>query len=171
VLPTWSAQQTLSLAAEVETVLSGSGRHGFLHQMFGNQPDHWRDDLCGVDRLRTIVNALTRLRYCTPEGVMEFATKEGLDGAPAGHVPWFDAPQRQTAGVPVVFGHWSTVGGLCRSDLACLDTGCLWGRQLSALVVPRAAEGVGTAPVPDLRQWEWVSVDAAPEDVVDRKPL
>jgi bis(5'-nucleosyl)-tetraphosphatase (symmetrical) len=166
VLPAWSAEQTVGLAREVEAVLASAQRHDFLHQMFGNQPDRWSDDLTGVDRLRVIVNALTRLRFCTPDGVMEFATKEGLAGAPEGHVAWFDAPERRTAGVPVVFGHWSTVGGLCRPDLACLDTGCLWGRRLSALCVPAdwaSHQGVGR---PDLTTWEWVSIPADPGDVV-----
>lgn len=169
VLPQWSVTQTLTLAAEVETVLASADRHDFLHQMFGNQPDRWSDDLTGIERLRVIVNALTRLRFCTPDGVMEFATKEGLAGAPAGHVAWFDAPNRQTRGVPLVFGHWSTLGGLCRPDLACLDTGCLWGRQLSALVVPHELDAQRDhimGPAPDLTSWEWVSVPAAPGDGV-----
>ena len=162
VLPCWSAAQTLQLAQEVETVLRGPGRHDFLHQMFGNQPAQWQDHLTGVERLRVIVNALTRLRFCTAQGEMEFATKEGLAGAPEGHMAWFDVPNRQTASVPVVFGHWSTVGGLCRPQLACLDTGCLWGRELSALCVP---EHMSTHPSPDLTTWEWVSVQADPGDV------
>ncbi len=167
VLPTWSAEQTVSLANEVQAVLAGPDRHEFLHHMFGNQPDRWHDGLGGVDRLRVIVNALTRLRFCTPEGVMEFASKEGLDRAPAGHVAWFDAPHRQTAGMPVVFGHWSAVGGLCRPDLACLDTGCLWGRRLSALRVPLGMHDDGSANRPlDLSTWEWVSVPAAEGDAV-----
>lgn len=167
VLPDWCTQQTLRLAGEVESVLSSPQRREFLHQMFGNQPDHWRDGLSGIDRLRVIVNALTRLRFCTPEGVMEFATKKGLAGTPPGHVAWFDAPRRQTAGVPVVFGHWSAVGGLCRPDLACLDTGCLWGRHLSALCVPSSQANSDAHPLkPDLTTWEWISVPADPGDVV-----
>jgi bis(5'-nucleosyl)-tetraphosphatase (symmetrical) len=94
---------------------------------------------------------------------MEFATKEGLGAAPAGHLAWFDAPQRLTQDAPVVFGHWSTVGGLCRPNLACIDTGCLWGRSLSALRVP---DGAGVITQPDLTQWEWISVPADPADVV-----
>lgn len=169
VLPQWDHDQTLRLANEVERVLRGAGRADFMHQMFGNFPARWHEDLAGVDRLRVIVNALTRLRFCTPEGVMEFRTKEGLAGAPAGHLAWFDVPGRQTESIPVVFGHWSTVGGLCRPNLACLDTGCLWGRKLSALVVPSVGVGNSTDAAPDLSQWEWVAVDAAPQDVIDRK--
>ena len=166
VLPSWTAAQTVSLAGEVQAILASHERHDFLHRMFGNQPDHWRDDWSGVDRLRVIVNALTRLRFCTPEGVMEFASKEGLDQAPAGHVAWFDVPDRQTAALPVVFGHWSTVGGLCRPHLACLDTGCLWGRRLSALRVPAPDAIEGPNGHIDLSTWEWISMAADPADVV-----
>jgi bis(5'-nucleosyl)-tetraphosphatase (symmetrical) len=163
VLPQWTPKQTLALGHEVEQVLRGPDRHDFLHHMFGNQPTRWHDELSGHDRLRVIVNALTRLRFCTPEGEMEFATKEGPGSAPAGYMPWFEVPERRTRSTPVVFGHWSMIGGLCQPGLACLDTGCLWGRQLSALRVPEDAEQKG---VPDLTQWEWISVPADPGDVV-----
>lgn len=133
VLPGWSAQQTLALAAEVECVLRGPDLPDFLHQMYGNSPAAWRDDLMGMDRLRVIVNALTRLRFCSADGVMEFAAKEGAHAAPEGFMPWFDVPERQTADVVVAFGHWSTLGGLQRPDVWALDTGCVWGGCLSAM--------------------------------------
>jgi bis(5'-nucleosyl)-tetraphosphatase (symmetrical) len=133
VLPSWSVTQTLALAAEVEAVLRGPDMNDFLHQMYGNQPMAWRDDLMGVDRLRVVVNALTRLRFCTADGQMEFTAKEGAEAAPAGFIPWFDVPGRQTAHVTVAFGHWSTLGSLKRSDVWALDTGCVWGGCLSAM--------------------------------------
>jgi bis(5'-nucleosyl)-tetraphosphatase (symmetrical) len=133
VLPGWSVQQTLVLAAEVECVLRGPDLPDFLHQMYGNAPAAWRDDLVGMDRLRVIVNALTRLRFCSADGVMEFAAKEGAHAAPDGFMPWFDVPGRQTAGAVVAFGHWSTLGGLQRPDVWALDTGCVWGGCLSAM--------------------------------------
>ena len=133
VLPTWTADKTLALAAEVEGVLQSDDLPAFLHQMYGNQPAAWHDDLQGADRLRVIVNALTRLRFCSTEGVMEFEAKEGAHAAPEGFMPWFDVPGRQTAQVPVAFGHWSTLGWLDRSDVLALDTGCVWGGCLSAL--------------------------------------
>jgi bis(5'-nucleosyl)-tetraphosphatase (symmetrical) len=132
VLPSWTAQQTLALAAEVETVLRGPDAETFFHHMYGNQPDRWRDDLQGPDRWRVIVNGLTRLRFCTPEGQMDFDAKQGLEDAPAGHLPWFDVPTRRTQDVCVVFGHWSTLGGMDRPDVKCLDTGCVWGGTLTA---------------------------------------
>lgn len=133
VLPQWTASQVISLSAEVEQKLQSEDWTDFLHAMYGNQPSTWDDTLEGDDRLRCIVNALTRLRFCTAEGEMEFATKEGLGQSPAGYLPWFDVPYRRTADVPMVFGHWSTLGLLQRDRLIALDSGCVWGGKLSAL--------------------------------------
>jgi bis(5'-nucleosyl)-tetraphosphatase (symmetrical) len=80
-----------------------------------------------------VVNALTRLRFCTPEGVMDLRASGGLHQAPPGLLPWFDVPGRQTAGQPIAFGHWSTLGLVQRPDLLSLDTGCVWGGCLTAL--------------------------------------
>jgi bis(5'-nucleosyl)-tetraphosphatase (symmetrical) len=133
VLPGWTANQTVALAEEVHQALRGPDHVDFLRQMYGNEPAQWRDELAGAERLRVIVNALTRIRFCTPDGTMEFAAKEGLDAAPPGFFPWFEVPGRQTAGTLVAFGHWSTLGLINRPDLISLDTGCVWGGCLSAL--------------------------------------
>lgn len=133
VLPQWSANDTLTLAAEVEQVLRGPHWKDFLTQMYGNEPTRWDGGLQGVARLRVIVNALTRLRFCTADGTMEFNSKEGAQGAPEGFMPWFDVPDRRTAADVVAFGHWSTLGWLGRSDVLALDTGCVWGGCLTAL--------------------------------------
>jgi bis(5'-nucleosyl)-tetraphosphatase (symmetrical) len=133
VLPSWDLAQVLALAGEVEAALRGPDLPGFLAQMWGNQPDRWDDALAGADRLRVIVNALTRLRFCTPEGVMDLRASGGLHQAPPGTLPWFDVPERQTAGTTIAFGHWSTLGYLRRANLVALDTGCVWGGCLSAL--------------------------------------
>ncbi|MDY7577579.1 symmetrical bis(5'-nucleosyl)-tetraphosphatase [Herbaspirillum sp. RTI4] len=133
VLPQWNAAQTVALAAEVQAVLSGPNWLDFLHDMYGDTPAHWDDALQGHARLRCIVNALTRMRFCTPDGTMEFSIKEGAGTAPAGYLPWFDLPHRQSADVTVVFGHWSTLGLTLRPYLLGLDTGCVWGGQLTAI--------------------------------------
>lgn len=133
VLPQWDLRQALALAGEVESVLRGASLPDFLAHMYGNEPAQWSDGLQGHDRLRVIVNALTRLRFCTPEGVMDLRANGGLRDAPPGYLPWFDAPDRKTAGVPIAFGHWSTLGLLLRPDIISLDTGCVWGGCLSAL--------------------------------------
>ncbi|MEF7613842.1 symmetrical bis(5'-nucleosyl)-tetraphosphatase [Aquincola sp. MAHUQ-54] len=135
VAPTWDAAQALALAGEVEQMLQGSDPAGFLRTMYGNEPRRWHDDLAGADRLRFIVNVLTRVRFCTADGALDLKTKDGADAAPPGHVPWFDVPGRATAGVPIAFGHWSTLGFVERADLLCLDTGCVWGGTLTAMRV------------------------------------
>ena len=141
VLPSWSAARTLELASEVQAVLRSAHWPAFLQQMYGNQPDHWSDGLRGPARLRCIVNVLTRLRFCTADDRMEFATKDGAAAAPAGYLPWFDVPGRQTAAVTVAFGHWSTLGWLARDDLLSLDSGCVWGGCLTAVRVGHADAG------------------------------
>ena len=133
VLPQWTAAQTLALAKEVETVLRGDALATFMPQMYGGLPNQWHDDLAGADRLRVIVNALTRLRFCDAQGAMDFSVKESADQAPEGLMPWFDVPHRRTSDVLVAFGHWSTLHDMNRSDVVCLDDGCVWGGCLSAL--------------------------------------
>ncbi|MCU0943485.1 MAG: symmetrical bis(5'-nucleosyl)-tetraphosphatase [Hydrogenophaga sp.] len=132
VLPQWSDTEALTLAHEFESVLQGPDWIAFLHEMYGNQPTRWAETLTGSDRLRVIVNAFTRLRFCTTDGEMEFATKDGAAAAPAGFMPWFEVPGRRSADTPVAFGHWSTLGRLVRPRLLALDTGCLWGGCLTA---------------------------------------
>ena len=133
VLPQWSADDVLALAREVQAQLSGPGLAEFLRRMYGNHPDLWDAGLQGADRLRIIVNALTRLRFCTPEGRMDFDSTESTAQAPEGLVPWFDAPGRRTRGTLIAFGHWSTLGWISRPDILGLDTGCVWGGALSAV--------------------------------------
>ena len=113
-------------------MLAGSEGSDWLQRMYGNQPDRWREDLAGDDRWRIIANAMTRLRFCSADGQMEFASKDGAASAPEGYLPWFDVPGRRSADQPVAFGHWSTLGLLQRDKLLALDTGCLWGGCLSA---------------------------------------
>jgi bis(5'-nucleosyl)-tetraphosphatase (symmetrical) len=140
VLPQWSTAQTLALAAEVERALRGPDLAAFLKGMYGNTPERWQDSLDGADRLRVIVNALTRMRFCTTDGAMEFATTGGSQTALPGYLPWFEVPGRKTAATPMAFGHWSTLGAdhaaagtarLLHNTLP-LDTGCVWGGCLMA---------------------------------------
>ena len=133
VLPQWTADETLAYAGEVEAVLQSREFAGFLQQMYGNSPDLWSPELQGTDRLRVIVNALTRTRFCSPEGRMDFESTESASEAPPGLVPWFDAPGRRTQNTLIAFGHWSTLGWLNRADVLGLDTGCVWGGCLSAV--------------------------------------
>ena len=154
VLPDWSASKTMALAGEVESVLRGQNLGDFLRQMYGNEPAQWRDALTGADRLRLIVNALTRMRFCDANGQMDHQSKEGAATAPAGYMPWFEVPGRQTAEITVAFGHWSMLGWLGRSDVLSLDTGCVWGGCLSALRVG----GAGPSDSSQLLKQELIQV-------------
>ena len=133
VLAKWDVSKTLQLAHEVETSLRGNNWQKVLQKMYGDEPDHWKDDHSGGKRFRVIVNALTRMRMCTLKGRMVLTIKSAPNHRNQGLVPWFDVPNRSTREVTVVFGHWSTLGLVLRSDVICLDTGCVWGGSLTAL--------------------------------------
>jgi len=135
VSPAWAGAQTLALAGEVEALLRGPDLATFLPLMYGNHPARWSAALQGADRWRHIINVLTRIRYCGPDGAQDFQSKEGVADAPPGLVPWFEFPGRASAGTPIAFGHWSTLGLVNRPDLLGLDTGCVWGGALTALRV------------------------------------
>ena len=132
-LPQWSIAQAQALAREVEAALQGADYLEFLGSMYGNEPARWHDGLAGYDRLRVVVNAMARLRLVKPDGTMEFSHKTGPAGRPAGYMPWYDAPGRASRGTRILFGHWAALGLLQREDVVCLDSGCVWGRSLSAL--------------------------------------
>jgi bis(5'-nucleosyl)-tetraphosphatase (symmetrical) len=136
VLPQWSTDEVLRLAGEVETVLRSERRQRFLRVLYGDEPHTWREDLEGDDRLRAIVNALTRLRFCASDGRMDFREKRGARHAPRGYAPWFAHQGRRTASSVVVCGHWSTLGLLLAPNVLMLDSGCLWGGALTALRFP-----------------------------------
>jgi len=150
ILPQWDAQRALALAGEVQERLRAPDYRGFLASMYGNEPARWDDDLAGPDRLRCILNALTRLRFVTDDGTMDFRCKKGLKSAPPGLTAWFDHPRRASADTTVVFGHWSTLGLMLRPDAICLDTGCLWGETLTGLSWP--ARTAYRVPCPGYRR-------------------
>jgi bis(5'-nucleosyl)-tetraphosphatase (symmetrical) len=132
-LPSWSVDKALDLARETEHALQGSDWRGLMSQMYGNQPDHWDDALSGYDRSRVIINAMTRLRICTPDGRMEFSHKGRIEDIPPGYVAWFAVPERRSADATIICGHWSAIGLLAQKNLLALDSGCLWGRCLTAV--------------------------------------
>jgi bis(5'-nucleosyl)-tetraphosphatase (symmetrical) len=135
VVPQWDTAQTLALAAEVETMLAGPDLGAFLQVMYGNDPARWDGALAMADRWRFVINVLTRIRFCSADGTLDFGAKGSANSAPAGMLPWFDVPARRTTGHPIAFGHWSTLGLIDRPDLLAIDTGCLWGGALTAVRV------------------------------------
>ena len=135
-LPDWTIEQALELAAEVEAELAGDNYRELLRNMWGSEPAAWFDDLSGWARLRVVVNAMTRLRFCSAIGVMEFKTKGEVHNAPPGCMPWFAVPGRRSAGTTIACGHWSALGLRVEPKFIALDSGCLWGRELSGVWLP-----------------------------------
>ena len=107
----------------------------YEHEFVSKCPStpRWKPDLKGIDRLRLTCTALTRMRFCNTEGEMDFTSSGGLDSAPPGYMPWFDVPARKSVDTTVVFGHWAALGLMVRDNVIGLDSGCVWGNQLSAI--------------------------------------
>ncbi len=132
--PMWSSEQALALAGEVETVLRGPDIDALLAAMYGNEPARWRDDLEGHDRLRAIINYFTRMRCCRADGELALEFKGSPDQAPEGFAPWFSWPPLNPRRERLLFGHWAALHGATgRDDCIGLDTGCVWGQQMTLL--------------------------------------
>lgn len=135
-LPSWTVAQAVSLSREVEAMLAGERAHEFLGVLYGDEPSRWSDRLAGYDRLRVVVNACTRLRFCTADDAMQLREKRGPSQTPAGFAPWFEHPSRRSASFAVVCGHWSTLELMLAPNVLMLDSGCLWGGTLTAVSLP-----------------------------------
>lgn len=132
-LPQWDWPQSMALADEVTQMLRGKNYRHFLQRMYGNNPDEWRNSLEGDGRLRVILNAMTRMRAITGEARMNFKFKGGLAEMPEDLQPWFIAPHARGDEITVLAGHWSALGLYITPHFIGLDSGCVWGRELTAL--------------------------------------
>jgi len=132
-IASWSVKRAGELAREVEGALRGPDYRAFLERMYGDEPNAWSEELRGVERLRVIVNAMTRMRVCDERGAMMLRFKGEPEEAREGWTPWFDMPGRRSADHVMVCGHWSALGLEIRPDLLSLDSGCVWGRCLTAV--------------------------------------
>ncbi len=135
-LPSWTVQQALALSGEVQAMLASARAHEFLGVLYGDEPRRWSDDLAGFDRLRVIVNACTRLRFCRADDSMELREKRGPAHVPEGYLPWFAHPSRRSAAATIVCGHWSTLDLKLAPNVLMLDSGCLWGGTLTGVRLP-----------------------------------
>jgi len=132
-LPQWDLQMALMLAQEAGQLIANSDNNHLFQHMYGDTPNHWEDRLAGWSRVRVIINAFTRLRYCDVDGRMDLRPKMVPGQQPAGLMPWFRVPGRRNSQLKLVFGHWSTLGLLNEPGLIAIDTGCLWGGKLTAV--------------------------------------
>jgi bis(5'-nucleosyl)-tetraphosphatase (symmetrical) len=145
VAPQWDPLLTIKLAREVEQALRGPDCASFISGLYGDEPARWSAALSGQERLRFITNCLTRIRYCHADGSLDLVENGAPGTQPAGLSPWFDLPGRQTATVRIVFGHWAALGLLQRDKLLGIDTGCVWGRKLTAVRLDGPAKIVSVA--------------------------
>ena len=129
----WDLTQTQHMAAIAQTALRADDYRNTLSGLYNNQPDIWSENLSEMAQLRFIVNAFTRMRYCTKEGQLDFHYSGELGSQPLHLVPWFDVPHRKIAATKLIFGHWAALGYYAKNNCYCIDTGCIWGRELSAL--------------------------------------
>jgi len=127
-LPQWSVAKGVLLGKEVQAALAGLHYRDFLKNMYGSKPDAWSEGLARWDRLRVIVNAMTRMRFCTPVGKMDFKAKGKTP--PPGYAAWYELRKDKEA---IACGHWSALGLKLTPKLAALDSGCVWGGKLTAL--------------------------------------
>lgn len=131
--PQWSIAETRNYSREVEEKLTSPKARKFFQHMYGNTPDKWDENLKSWERLRLITNYLTRMRFCTPKGKLDFNSKGLLEDCPKGYIPWFESPKRNKDKLHILFGHWAALQGKCSNpNIYALDTGCVWGKQLSA---------------------------------------
>lgn len=133
IYPEWSLKEAQDCAHELEAVLRGKNYLDFIFNMYGNLPDKWHSELKGMDRLRFICNCFTRMRFCEKDSRLNLTSNGAPGTTPKDALPWFDIPQRKTIDDKILFGHWSTLGRVNSKNVYALDTGCVWGGQLTAL--------------------------------------
>ncbi|MGY6274420.1 symmetrical bis(5'-nucleosyl)-tetraphosphatase [Methylomonas sp. MgM2] len=143
--PQWDFAQTKTMAREVEKAIGGRDYQRFFRSMYGNRPAVWQDDLTKTEQLRFAANCFTRLRYCTLDGELDFHQKGPPGSQPSHLVPWFKVPWRKSRNMRVIFGHWSTLGYYAEDNVFAIDTGCLWGGQLTALKLGAQPERTSVA--------------------------
>jgi len=136
--PEWTFDDALRYAAEVEAIIHSDSATDFFADMYGSKPNRWDASLTGMERHRYITNCFTRLRYCKTDG--SFSMKEKLAPEQVDDkklIPWFRHPQRQSTETRIVFGHWSTLGYRNENNTWSIDSGCLWGGQLTAIALEK----------------------------------
>lgn len=131
--PQWNFSKTKKMALMAEKVIRGENHRSFFNAMYGDKPNLWHADLKGMERIRFIVNCFTRIRYCDAEGRLDFNHSGAVGSQPKQLMPWFSVPNRQSADMRIIFGHWSTLGYYQGHNCYAIDTGCLWGGQLTAI--------------------------------------
>jgi len=138
--PQWNLARAQKCANEMQQVLRSDMIDSFLANMYGNKPNIWSDDLKGWKRLRYITNSFTRIRYCERDGREDFKNNRELGTQPEHLIPWFQLPDRKSKDLNIIFGHWAALGHYQEEGIYALDSGCVWGGKLTAMLVQESPE-------------------------------
>ncbi len=140
--PQWGFSKTKKMALKAEKVIQGPDHTNFFQAMYGDKPDIWSHELKGMKKIRFIVNCFTRMRFCDVSGRLDFNHKEAIGSQPKHLMPWFTVPRRKSTKMKIIFGHWSTLGYYQGDNCYAIDTGCLWGGQLTAIKLGKNVERI-----------------------------
>jgi bis(5'-nucleosyl)-tetraphosphatase (symmetrical) len=134
IFPHWEIEQASMYAREFESTLRSKKYSDLLFHMYGSKPERWEEKLSGWDRLRFIVNAFTRMRFCSADGKLNLTCKAEIGSEPFGYMPWFKVPNRKNSMIKIIFGHWAALAGKTdEPNIFALDTACVYGGKLTAL--------------------------------------
>ncbi len=135
--PRWTIKQAVKQAADVASLLAGEDWRTTVKNMYGNTPTAWSKALGPKKKLRYTINGLTRMRFCDQFGNLDLSYTGPPGTQPKGLMPWFRFPNRAAAGTHIIFGHWATLGIMQKPNLTALDSGCVWGRKLTAVALKK----------------------------------
>ncbi len=131
--PQWDIHTAQKLARQAEKVFRSDRYAEFFHHMYGDKPDIWSKTLNSMEQTRFVVNCFTRMRFCDAAGRLDFKYNGPPGSQPQHLLPWFSIPERKSRDSTLIFGHWSALGYYHGHNCYAIDTGCLWGGQLTAL--------------------------------------
>jgi len=133
--PQFDFGMAIKYASQIEKKLQSKNPKHWLKDMFKTSSTLFNANATPLDIEKYILSSFTRMRFCHDNGRLDFYQK----GKPSyskieykGLKPWFSCPTRYQTSLKIVFGHWSTLGYWYDGNVLCLDTGCLWGRELTA---------------------------------------
>lgn len=135
IYPLWDIETAEKMAKKAENLIRGENFNDFIEKMYGNTPSKWSESLKSIEKMRFAINAFTRMRYCDHNGNLLFHYKKDLDNKPTDHIPWYALQRPTPITQRLVFGHWSALGYKYKNNTISIDTGCLWGGELSAIKV------------------------------------
>jgi bis(5'-nucleosyl)-tetraphosphatase (symmetrical) len=132
-MPDWSIELTCRLADAAAVRLAGDGWVAFLEKVAATRFRSWHPGLEGEELIASAVAMFTRMRMVGADGRARLRYTGAPGDAPAGWLPWFRRSAALRQGYALLFGHWAMFGLYRAHDVACIDSGCVYGGSLTAL--------------------------------------